>query len=88
MANVPTVILWLFLGWGKVGLQRGTPEVWGVTPRSTCFLNMVLGWKQKLLAYSLRRDTAVKVCLGLLVKSTQELLPSLLKEIALGAYAP
>jgi hypothetical protein len=36
----------------------------------------------------LRRDTAVKVCLGLLVKSTQELLPSLLKEIALGTYAP
>lgn len=59
-----------------------------MTPRITCFLGIFLGWKQELLAYSLRRDTAVKVCLGLLVKSTQVFLPSLLKEIALGTYAP
>lgn len=59
-----------------------------MTAGSTCVLNIFLGWKQKLLAYSLRRDTVVKVCGGLLVKSTQELLASLLKEIALGTNAP
>lgn len=51
----------------------------------TGFLHTLLVLEQEILTYPLRRQAAVKVCLGLLVKSIQILFPSLLEEISLSA---
>lgn len=60
----------------------------GCDSQECLLLTIFLGWKQKLLAYSLRGDTGVTVCWGLLVRSAQVLLPSLLRSLALGTHAP